>query len=77
MLSGTPRTFIGSTTFTVRGVVDAASCRAVVEVVGAVEGVDSVTVDPASGVITVRASRPVDRADVAAAAQVAGYAVAP
>jgi copper chaperone CopZ len=77
MLPGTPRTFIGSTTFTVRGLVDDASRSAVVESVSEVDGVEAVTVDLDSGVITVRATRPVDRADVATAAQAAGFAVAP
>lgn len=77
MLPGTPRTFIGSTTFIVRGLVDDASRSAVVESVSGVDGVDAVTVDLESGVITVRAARPVDRADVATAAQAAGFSVAP
>lgn len=75
MLSGTPHTFIGSTTFVVRGPTGAAERRALVERVLAVAGVESVTVDPHSGVVTVRAGRPVDRADVVAAVQDTGFSV--
>ena len=77
MLPGTPRTFIGSTTVTVRGLTDDESRRAVLERVAAVEGVAAVAVDPHSGVITVRAAHLVDRADVAAAVAAAGFSIAP
>jgi copper chaperone CopZ len=50
---------------------------AVVAHVAAVPGVESVTVDLGSGVVSVRAARPVDGADVAAAVADAGFAVAP
>jgi copper chaperone CopZ len=76
MLPGTPRTFIGSTTFTVRGLT--AGCeRDVVEHIAAVPGVGSVTVDASSGLVNVRAGLPVDRADIEAAIAGAGFALAP
>ena len=77
MLSSTPRTFIGATTFTVTGMTCAHCQRAVTEEIAAVDGVESVTVDLASGSVTVTADRPVDRADIAAAVDEAGYALVP
>lgn len=75
MLSGTPRTFIGSTTFTVIGMTCTHCQRAVTEEIAAVDGVQTVTVDLSRGTVTVTADRPVDRADVAAAVDDAGYTV--
>ena len=77
MLSSTPRTFIGSTTFTVSGMTCAHCQRAVTEEISTVAGVESVTVDLASGSVTVTASQPVDRADIAAAVDESGYALVP
>ena len=51
--------------------------RAVTEEISAVAGVESVTVDLASGLVTVSAGRPVDRADIAAAVDEAGYSLVP
>ena len=77
MLFGTPRTFIGSTTFTVNGMTCAHCERAITQEISAVEGVASVTVDVASGTVTVTATQPVDRADIASAVDEAGYVLAP
>ena len=77
MLSSTPRTFIGSTTFTVTGMTCGHCRRAVTEEIAAVDGVESVTVDLATGTVTVTADHPVDRADIAAAVDEAGYALVP
>ena len=77
MLSSTPRTFIGSTTFTVTGMTCAHCRRAVTEEIAAVDGVVSVAVDLATGTVTVTADRPVDRADISAAVDEAGYALVP
>ncbi|MGN6753813.1 MAG: heavy-metal-associated domain-containing protein [Intrasporangium sp.] len=77
MLSGTPHTFIGSTTFTVSGMTCGHCERAVTEEIGAVTGVGSVIVDLATGAVTVTATEPVDRADVAAAVAEAGYTLLP
>ena len=77
LLSSTPRTFIGSTTFTVTGMTCAHCQRAVTEEIAAVDGVESVAVDITAGLVTVTACRPVDRADIAAAVDEAGYALVP
>ena len=77
MLSGTPRTFIGSTTFTVTGMTCDHCRRAVSEEISAVDGVESVDVDLASGTVTVTTTEPVDRADIAAAIDEAGYVLVP
>lgn len=77
MLSSTPRTFVGSTTFTVTGMTCAHCQRAVTEEIGAVDGVESVTVDLTTGTVTVTTTRPVDRADIATAVYEAGYDLVP
>ena len=77
MLSSTPRTFIGSTTFSVTGMTCAHCQRAVTEEISRVDGVESVTVDLATGSVAVTAARPVDRADIAAAVDQAGYVLVP
>ncbi len=77
MLSDTPRTFIGSTTFTVTGMSCDHCRRAVTQEISAVDGVESVDVDLASGTVSVRTARPVDRADIAAAVDEAGYVLVP
>ena len=45
--------------------------------IAALDGVASITVDPVSGTVTVTASRPVDRADIAAAVEKVGYTFPP
>jgi copper chaperone CopZ len=77
MLSSTPHTFIGSTTFTVNGMTCSHCERAVTAEICAVPGVESVSVDVPSGTVTVTSSEPVDRADIAAAVNEAGYVLAP
>ena len=77
MLSSTPRTFIGSTTFTVTGMTCAHCQRAVTEEISGVDGVGSVIVDLATGTVTVTATQPIDRADIAAAVDEAGYTLVP
>ncbi len=51
--------------------------RALTAAIADLNGVASITVDPASGTVTVTASRPVDRADIAAAVARAGYTLRP
>ena len=77
MLSSTPRTFIGSTTFQVTGMTCAHCQRAVTAEIAGVDGVESVNVELASGTVTVTALQPVDRADIAAAVDEAGYTLIP
>ena len=75
MLSGTPRTFTGATTFQVTGMTCEHCRQAVTEEIAAVDGVETVVVDLASGMVTVTAARPVDRADIAAAVDEARHRV--
>jgi copper chaperone CopZ len=42
-----------------------------------VAGVEAVAIDLATGTVTVTAAHPVDRADIAAAVDEAGYALVP
>lgn len=77
MLNQTPRTFIGTTTFQVTGMTCAHCQRAVAEEIGQIPGVTGVVVELVTGNVTVTAAEPVDRADVAAAVDEAGYTVIP
>jgi hypothetical protein len=77
MFAGTPRTFIGSTTFCVPGLIGPQTRRALTAAIAAVDGVGSVTIDLAGSTVTVIAARPVDRADIAAAVDAAGYTFRP
>ena len=77
MMSSTPRTFVGSTTFGVTGMTCAHCERAVRQEIGRVVGVTRVDVDVTTGSVTVLADQPVDRADIAAAVDEAGYALVP
>ncbi|QNN51837.1 heavy-metal-associated domain-containing protein [Nocardioides mesophilus] len=77
MLSGTPRTFVGSTTFSVAGMTCANCARAVTEEISSIPGVAAVLIEPASSTVTVTASRQLDRADIAAAVEAAGHALVP
>jgi copper chaperone CopZ len=51
--------------------------RAVTDEIAGVPGVTAVAVDLPSRTVTVTATQPVDRADIAAAIEAAGYALAP
>ena len=77
MLQHTPRTFVGTTTFQVTGMTCAHCERAITEEISRVAGVCAVAVDLPAGTVTVSAARPVDRADIAAAVDEAGYALIP
>jgi copper chaperone CopZ len=77
MLSNTPRTFVGTTTFQVTGMTCGHCQRAVTEEISRVPGVQGITVDLAAGSVTVTAAQPVDRADIAAAVDEAGYTLTP
>jgi copper chaperone CopZ len=77
MLSSTPRAFVGSTTFQVTGMTCGHCQRAVTEEICRVDGVETVTVDLATGTVMVTAARSVDRADIAAAVDEAGYGLVP
>ena len=77
MLTNTPRAFVGSTTFQVRGMTCGHCRRAVTEEIGRVDGVTGVVVDLPGGTVTVTVDRPVDRADIATAVDEAGYTLVP
>ncbi|MGY1823471.1 heavy-metal-associated domain-containing protein [Geodermatophilus sp. SYSU D00079] len=76
-MTSTPRTFVGTTTVQVSGMTCAHCERAVAEEVARVPGVRSVVVDLARGTVTVDVDSAVDRADIAAAVDEAGYALLP
>ena len=76
-MDDTPRIFIGATTFHITGMGSHECARAVLVEVGAVHGVLQVTADILSSTITVRASEPVDKADIARAVRTVGHAVTP
>ena len=77
MLSDTAPNFTASTIYTVTGM-SCAHCQvAVTEEITAIEGVESVDVDLATGTVTVTADRAVDRTDVAAAVDEAGCVLVP
>jgi len=77
MLDSTPRTFIGATTFQVTGMTCGHCQRAVTEEISRIPGIRGVAVDLATGSVTVTATQPVDRADVALAVDEAGYTLIP
>ena len=77
MLEDTPRTFVGATTFQVTGMTCGHCQRAVTEEISRIPGIQSVAVDLATGTVTVTATQPVDRTDVAHAVGEAGYTLTP
>ena len=77
MLDSTPRTFIGATTFQVTGMTCGHCRRAVTSEISRIPGIQGVAVDLATGSVTVTATQPVDRANVALAVDEAGYTLIP
>jgi copper chaperone len=77
MLEDTPRTFIGATTFRVTGMSCDHCQRAVTAEITRIPGVQGIAVDLPTGSVTVTATQPVDRADVAHAVSEAGYTLIP
>lgn len=75
MMDNTPRIFIGSATLHVVGMRSSACARAVLLEVRALAGVDAADADISTGTLCVRACSPLDRADIAAAADRAGHRV--
>jgi len=71
------RTFVGTETFRVEGMTCDHCRTAVTSEVSAVTGVQAVTVDIEAGTVTVSADQPVDRSDIAAAVDEAGYTLLP
>lgn len=77
MMSSTPRTFVGTTTFQVTGMTCGHCKTAVTEELCRLDGVQHVEVDVDSGTVTVHATGPIDRADIASAVDEAGYLLVP
>jgi copper ion binding protein len=77
MMTNTPRTFVGTTTFQVQGMTCSHCERAISQEIGRVAAVRSVVVDLPAGAVTVSVDTAVDRADIAAAVDEAGYALVP
>jgi copper ion binding protein len=77
MMTNTPRAFVGTTTFQVQGMTCGHCERAITQEIGRVAGVRSVVVDRPAGTVTVSVDNAVDRADIAAAVDEAGYALVP
>jgi copper ion binding protein len=74
-MSNTPRSFVGTTTFQVSGMTCGHCVHAVTSEIGKLAGVETVSVDLPSGMVSVTTAQPLDRADVAAAVDEAGYAL--
>jgi copper chaperone CopZ len=77
MLENTPRIFVGATTFQVTGMTCDHCQHAVTEEISRIPGIQVIAVDLASGSVTVTATQPVDRVDVAQAVDEAGYTLIP
>ena len=77
MMNTTPRTFVGTTTLQVRGMTCTHCEHAVVYSVSRLDGVQSVTVDLPTGLVTIAVDQPTDRADIAAAVDLAGFTLIP
>jgi len=73
MTTNTTPTFTGTTTFRVEGMTCDHCRHAVTTEVCSVPGVESAAVDLPAGTVTVSATAPVNRADIAAAIEEAGY----
>ena len=77
MTTNTTPTVLGTTTFQVEGMTCDHCRNAVTTEVSAVPGVGAVSVDLEAGTVTVSADQPVDRSDIAAAVDEAGYTLLP
>ncbi|WP_127127272.1 heavy-metal-associated domain-containing protein [Georgenia sp. SYP-B2076] len=73
MMRHTPRAFVGTTTFEVTGMTCGHCADALVGVIRALPGIAAIAVDLTSGVVTVTAAEPVDRADIADAIDTTGH----
>lgn len=65
-----------TTTYTVTGMTCGHCAAAVTQEINALDGVEDVAVDVASGAVTVTSQGPLDEAQVASAVDEAGYALA-
>jgi len=67
---------MSTSTWTVTGMTCGHCVASVTEEISELDGVEDVTVALNTGTVTVTSSRPLDRADVQAAVEEAGYALA-
>lgn len=77
MITDPPRTFVGTTTFHVEGMTCDHCRHTVIAAISSIAGVAGVTVDLTAGTVTLTATQPVDRAEIAAAVDEAGYTLLP
>ena len=77
MINDITSTVVGTTTFRVGGMTCDHCRTAVTTELCAVPGLESVAVDLPTGTVRVTATRPVDRSDIAAAVDEAGYTLLP
>jgi len=75
MMSNTPRVFVGSTTFLIAGMTSGADLQTVSDAINGFPGVRVVVAYQLAGMVTVTAERPVNRTDLTAAINRAGYTV--
>ena len=75
MMSNTPRVFVGTTTFLVAGLTSSVDLQIATSAIQGFPGVRVVAIDQIAGLITVTAERPVDRSELTAAINQAGFAV--
>jgi hypothetical protein len=73
MMKNTPRAFVGRTSFSLAGGLGGHSVRALTRELLATPGVTRVIADAVTGTVSVTVDRPVDRGDIAAAADRAGH----
>jgi copper chaperone CopZ len=76
MINKLPHTFVGTAMFQIQGMTCDHCGRAVAAEIGALEGVESVTVDLTTDTVTVSATQPVDRIDIVGAVAEAGFMLA-
>jgi copper chaperone CopZ len=77
MTTNATPTFVGTETFRVVGLTCDHCRHAVTTEVSAVAGIQAVSVDVEAGTVTLSADQPVDRSDIAAAVDEAGYTLLP
>ena len=77
MTTNATPSFAGTETFRVVGMTCDHCRHAVTAEVSAVPGIQAVSVDVEAGTVTISADQPVDRSDIAAAVDEAGYTLLP
>lgn len=73
MMRDTPRTFVGTTSFQVVGMTDQDCADAVTAAVASLPGITGVSADPGARCVVVTTDRPLDRGDVVAVIERAGF----